>query len=1299
MKKFPIVFFVLLLCVAVRAQVYDYEYHDRNFFGLATDTVSSDEDSVFVAVDSVSVDVLPFAHPMPPMEQSEPVEAVAPRKSVAAAAACPIDSILGYDEEGKFTTLTEYAYDAAGRTTATVKWQWTDGNKKGISKNEQQYDASGRVILTANWVWNDAADTWKGTTKTESAYDESGRKTVDMSWTWDDETNDWKGVTKNEYTFNPAGKYTEWVVYTWADGDWTGKTRTTYSYNEAGKQLETVEYTYDAVNKTWVGVTKSEYTYDAAGHNLLALSSSWNAESGKWIPTSKYEYAYDEAGNQTLDSYYTAYDAVNDTWTGSYKKIYTYNSAKKKLLDEQYTWDAKTGTWKGSAKTEYEYNAANKTTLTLKYKWSNGDWVNNSKTVQEYDEKNRETDKAVYSWKNDAWTGSSRTSTTYNAAGKKETVITYKWTDGDWVNNALTGYSYDGSLTTEEYKQTWNGTEWVNTTRTTYTYTAAKKAETTYTYTWDGADWQYATRILYTYNAKGSLIITHNASFVDGKWKMTSMKREDFDFDEAGHTILDATYTCSDDSIWKGVNKDEWTYNASGTLIYRAAYKYGADDWVPDYKVEWEYDEAGRRLNEQRLNYNNGNWYPNYWYIYQYDDKGREKMSSMYTGSGMDWVGSYKTERTYDENGQVANEISYTWLKEEGDWAGLFRYTHVYDASKREIEYIVERYKESEWVNDTRNVYDFNAKGLQTINNKYVWFNEEWTYSERSEKEFDAADNKVRTELAATYESGTLLTYELMKYYYACDPKYYTVRFFDYNGTPLQEESLLEGTMPEYKGTALTREATAAYTYTFKGWKPAIAIVTEAADYVADYDSVAVTYTVRFLDYDGAELQKGDVSYGTTPEYTGETPAREANDYYTYTFKGWKPTVVSVTEAADYVADYDSTAITYTVRFLNYDGEELQKEELTYNETPEYKGGVPAREANNYYTYTFKSWKPEIAVVTEAADYVADYDSTAITYTVRFLDYNGEELQKEELSYNETPEYKGETPVRDATEYYTYTFKGWKPAISVVSAAADYVADYDSVAVTYTVRFLDYNGAELQKGDVSYGTVPEYTGETPVREATDTYTYTFKGWKPEVVSVTEAADYVADYDSTAITFTVRFLNYDGTPLQELHLALGEMPEYEGETPVRETDDEYYYIFMGWTPAVKAVTGDADYKAKYESVSVTTLFFTISFYDYDNTPLGNAKIKYGEMPVYEGETPTRLSTDEYDYEFSGWSPELQPVTGIASYTATYNAIPKTPTALDTPVENERQVTKTVKNGVLYVIIDGVMYDAMGNKIGY
>ena len=69
------------------------------------------------------------------------------------------------------------------------------------------------------------------------------------------------------------------------------------------------------------------------------------------------------------------------------------------------------------------------------------------------------------------------------------------------------------------------------------------------------------------------------------------------------------------------------------------------------------------------------------------------------------------------------------------------------------------------------------------------------------------------------------------------------------------------------------------------------------------------TYSISFLNYDGTELQSDELEYGQTPSYQGETPVKPADAQYTYTFSGWTPEIVAVTEDATYTATYSATEI------------------------------------------------------------------------------------------------------------------------------------------------------------------------------------------------------------------------------------------------------------------------------------------------------------------------------------------------------------------------------------------------------
>ena len=66
---------------------------------------------------------------------------------------------------------------------------------------------------------------------------------------------------------------------------------------------------------------------------------------------------------------------------------------------------------------------------------------------------------------------------------------------------------------------------------------------------------------------------------------------------------------------------------------------------------------------------------------------------------------------------------------------------------------------------------------------------------------------------------------------------------------------------------------------------------------------------------------------------------------------------------------------------------------------------------------------------------------------------------------------------------------------------------------TYAITFANWDGATLQSSQVEEGTLPEYTGATPIRPDDEKYTYVFDGWTPAIVVATADATYTATYQS------------------------------------------------------------------------------------------------------------------------------------------------------------------------------------------
>ena len=69
-----------------------------------------------------------------------------------------------------------------------------------------------------------------------------------------------------------------------------------------------------------------------------------------------------------------------------------------------------------------------------------------------------------------------------------------------------------------------------------------------------------------------------------------------------------------------------------------------------------------------------------------------------------------------------------------------------------------------------------------------------------------------------------------------------------------------------------------------------------------------------------------------------------------------------------------------------------------------------------------------------------------------------------------------------------------------------------------------------------------------------------------------------------VYYTVTFLNYDETPLQEVRVLEGEEAHYTGATPTREEDDEFKYEFDGWDRDLKNIQSNVTTKATYKAVA-------------------------------------------------------------------------------------------------------------------
>ena len=118
--------------------------------------------------------------------------------------------------------------------------------------------------------------------------------------------------------------------------------------------------------------------------------------------------------------------------------------------------------------------------------------------------------------------------------------------------------------------------------------------------------------------------------------------------------------------------------------------------------------------------------------------------------------------------------------------------------------------------------------------------------------------------------------------------------------------------------------------------------------------------------------------------------------------------------------------------------------------------------------------------------------STLEKYEITWLNADGSELYTDSLEYGAIPEYNGETPKKDSTAVYAFTFTGWKPKIAAVTGDAIYIAQFESHKIEYNVDVTIPDSIESH-GSVTVDGEPTY-GDTIIVTAVPDDGYYFDGW-------------------------------------------------------------------------------------------------------------------------------------------------------------------------------------------------------------
>lgn len=204
------------------------------------------------------------------------------------------------------------------------------------------------------------------------------------------------------------------------------------------------------------------------------------------------------------------------------------------------------------------------------------------------------------------------------------------------------------------------------------------------------------------------------------------------------------------------------------------------------------------------------------------------------------------------------------------------------------------------------------------------------------------------------------------------------------------------------------------------------------------------------------------------------------------------------------------------LKYYTYDGSSLEHTETIINGADGTWNGAPTRTSTAQYDFAFSGWSTTMndtvadpnatKGVLGDRDVYAVYTATVRTYTVTWKGENNTTLETDtNVPYGTIPQYNGSTPTSSTGSPFT----GWTPTVSAITGDVTYTAGFKPV---YTITFKNDNGTTLQTlTGVVEGTVPSYTGTTPV--SSNGNDYEFIGWNPTIVAATANATYTAKYEA------------------------------------------------------------------------------------------------------------------------------------------------------------------------------------------
>lgn len=353
-------------------------------------------------------------------------------------------------------------------------------------------------------------------------------------------------------------------------------------------------------------------------------------------------------------------------------------------------------------------------------------------------------------------------------------------------------------------------------------------------------------------------------------------------------------------------------------------------------------------------------------------------------------------------------------------------------------------------------------------------------------------------------------------------------------------------------------------------------------------DSSGKPYILNYKDRDGNSLYVTRVAEGADafdPIEKGyiETPATIETETYKYTFIGWSTLPTNISKHYIITAQYSTE---FAIKYYSEDT-------LLYRQwsiqgasaiDPVADGliSAPTKEGMDDLHYIFSGWDNLPTNVQNATSVYAQFSNVYPTRFYATVDdttpYYTQWVIEGEDAHDPVAALECEAPsdiIISADE--KQVFSTWDNIPTNVIEVASVYATYDTY---WAVSF--YNETSLvdlqwvKDGESGQNPITRELNpiQTPTKDSTAQYNYTFSNWDGDYTNVTEAINIYATYTSTIRRYTVYFYNMDELLYTVENVQYGSSTSYSGSTPTKlGVDNPEDYIFTGWYPTPENIQGE------------------------------------------------------------------------------------------------------------------------------